>query len=409
MPTINYHRPALYRKQREFVDCPARYTIVEASTKTGKTVACLVWFLERCLAGKDGQNFWWIAPTYTVAGIAFGRLKRWLKVSGIPPYLYKTYEADQAIEFANGAKAWFKGADNPDMLYGEDVYGAVIDEATRCKPAAWHAVRSTLTATRGPIKIIGNVRGRKNWAYNLARRAQSGHAAMGYFKLTAWDAVEGGVLDRAEIEDAQSVLPADIFKELYLAEAADDGGNPFGMQAIQDCCTADLSRKHPVVFGVDLAKSVDFTVVVGLDSDGATCVLERWQSDWHATRMRVASIVGNRLALVDSTGVGDPIVEDLLRTCPRVEGFKFSSSSKQQIMEGLAASIQRREIQFPEGWLSQELDAFEYEYRQGGVRYSAPEGLHDDGVCALALANEKRRQTHARNIRFVGSRPVMVG
>ena len=33
-----------------------------------------------------------------------------------------------------------------------------------------------------------------------------------------------------------------------------------------------------------------------------------------------------------------------------------------------------------------ELEAFEYEYRQGGVRYSAPEGMHDDGVCALALA-----------------------
>jgi hypothetical protein len=33
------------------------------------------------------------------------------------------------------------------------------------------------------------------------------------------------------------------------------------------------------------------------------------------------------------------------------------------------------------------MDSFEYEYRPGGgVRYSAPAGLHDDGVVALALA-----------------------
>ena len=33
-----------------------------------------------------------------------------------------------------------------------------------------------------------------------------------------------------------------------------------------------------------------------------------------------------------------------------------------------------------------ELETFEYEYTRTGVRYTAPTGLHDDGVCALALA-----------------------
>ena len=30
-------------------------------------------------------------------------------------------------------------------------------------PEAWHALRSTLTATQGPVRIIGNVSGRRNW------------------------------------------------------------------------------------------------------------------------------------------------------------------------------------------------------------------------------------------------------
>jgi hypothetical protein len=40
----------------------------------------------------------------------------------------------------------------------------------------------------------------------------------------------------------------------------------------------------------------------------------------------------------------------------------------------------------PDGWLRAELEAFGYEHTRTGVRYEAPPGLHDDGVCALALA-----------------------
>lgn len=73
-----------------------------------------------------------------------------------------------------------------------------------------------------------------------------------------------------------------------------------------------------------------------------------------------------------------------------VEGFHFSSTSKQMLMEGLALSIHKVEIAFPDGWLPSELETFEYEYTKTGVRYTAPQGLHDDGVCALALANHLR-------------------
>ena len=56
-------------------------------------------------------------------------------------------------------------------------------------------------------------------------------------------------------------------------------------------------------------------------------------------------------------------------------------------MEGLAVAIQGKEIGFPDGVIVSELEAFEYEYTRNGVKYSAPAGMHDDTVCALALAN----------------------
>jgi hypothetical protein len=382
--------PPLYPKQRAAILCPARYTIIEATTKAGKTAGCLIWILtEAWNKGQDNRNWWWVAPVIPQAKIAFRRLKRMLRQFDPSKASWNANETELRIELRNGASIWFKGSDDPDGLYGEDVYGAVIDEATRCKEESWHAVRSTLTATGGPVKIIGNVRGRKNWAFRLAQRAKAGAPNMAHFKLTAYDAVEGGILTLEEIEDAKATLPEHVFKELYLAEPSDDGGNPFGLEAIAKCVRETLSTNPIVAYGIDLAKSVDWTVLCGLDADGAVVSLDRWQSDWGQTRRRIIEIVGDTPALVDSTGVGDPIVEDLCRACPNVEGFKFSATSKQQLMEGLAAGVQQSKVGIPAGWLVGEMESFEYEYRPGGVRYSAPEGLHDDGVCGLALAFRK--------------------
>jgi hypothetical protein len=89
---------------------------------------------------------------------------------------------------------------------------------------------------------------------------------------------------------------------------------------------------------------------------------------------------------VDSTGVGDPIVEQLQRLCQRVKGFKFTSQSKQQLIEGLVMSVQQTDVFFPEEPIGSEMENFEFEYTRTGVRYTAPVGLHDDCVMALALA-----------------------
>lgn len=75
-----------------------------------------------------------------------------------------------------------------------------------------------------------------------------------------------------------------------------------------------------------------------------------------------------------------------------VTGFKFTSPSKQMLMEGLASAIQQAAIAYPAGPIVSELEAFEFEYTRTGVRYTAPPGMHDDCVCALALARHAQLQ-----------------
>jgi hypothetical protein len=297
----------------------------------------------------------------------------------IPRELYQPNESELTLTLTNGTVIWFKGGDVPDSLYGEDVYAAVIDEATRVREDSWLAVRSTLTATKGPIRIIGNVKGRQNWAYRLARLAEAGNPRMHYAKITAYDAVAGGVLDREEIDDAEAAFSSrpEVFRELYMAEPSDDGGNPFGLAAIEVCIHA-MSPLDPVAWGWDLAKKKDWTVGIGLDQFGYVCRFERWQRSWEDTIDQIVMLTHDVTALVDSTGVGDPVLEALQR--------------RSQLMEGLAVAIQQTNIHFPDGVIKHELDSFQYEYSRTGVRYEAPQGLNDDCVNALALAQQKRSQ-----------------
>lgn len=237
---IAYKRPETirnYEKQVAFMDSPYRFSIVEATTKAGKTVGCIVWLFEQCLKGKDGDNYWWVAPTFTIAKIAFRRMKRYIS----PKSIYTANESELTIALITGGVMFFKGADNPDSLYGEDVRAAVLDEATRMKEDSWFAVFSTLTATNGLCKIIGNVKGTDNWVYPLAREAESGNKPnWAYYRITADDAVAAGIMSIDVVEEARRTLPNGVFLELYygipFANAADKFCYSFNEQRCVKAC-----------------------------------------------------------------------------------------------------------------------------------------------------------------------------
>jgi len=387
-----YERPYLYPKQAAAIFSPKRWSLCEASTKSGKTVASIARIVEWGLQGAPGQNYWWVAPISPQARIAFSRIKQYLT----PGTFVARETPEPSLTLISGPVLTFKSADNPDSLYGEDVYGVIIDEASRSKDTAWHAVRSTLTATRGPAVIIGNVKGRRNWFWEFCRRVEAGGEPNGhYMKITWRDAVAANVLDLEEIEDARRNLPENVFRELYEAEASDDGANPFGETHILACVSERLSDAPPVAFGIDLAKRQDWLVVIGLDASGRACVFQRWRDvPWRESIRRIHSIVGEDVpALVDSTGVGDPVLEELQVGHGNFRGYVFSTVSKQRLMEGLAVSIQGREISYPDGPIKNELLTFEYETSRTGVRYSAPMGYNDDCVCSLALARQQLTET----------------
>lgn len=245
--------------QTDAIFCPARYAVIEASTKAGKTAGCLAWLFEQAFRnGAPGRSYWWIAPVYPQAEIAYSRMKL-----AVDRSLYKSNDTEKRLELPNGAALWFKSGEKPDNLYGEDVYAAVIDEASRVREESWHAIRSTLTATQGPVRIIGNVKGRGNWFYHLARKAQRGAPDMHYAKITAYDAVAAGILNQKEIDDARSILPEQVFKELYEASPGDLSGLVYKSFSVENYAPdVDDDGASPLLIGMDF--NVDpMTAVIG--------------------------------------------------------------------------------------------------------------------------------------------------
>jgi len=238
-------RPNLTSYQKDFLYNDSRFTITEASTKVGKTFSHIWWLFEQAHASwnKENYNHWWVAPVYSQAKIAFNRMKA--KVSRIDGY--KINESNLIITTPIGTHIYFKSAEKPDNLFGEDVYSCVFDEAPRARVEAFYALRSTLTATKGKLKIIGNFGGASNWVHHLKEKALT-DPEYAYFKITAWDAVKEGILDREEVLQAQRDLPAKVFNQLYLAEVTDTEDQIYSYEVICNLFTNSFVQKTPKRF-----------------------------------------------------------------------------------------------------------------------------------------------------------------
>jgi hypothetical protein len=398
--TISYTRPPLYDYQLAILNSKARFTVTIAATKVGKTASHIVWLFEQALKCKANQSVWWVAPTFGQAKIAYNRMKVQISDRSI----YSCNETNLIITLVTGAKIEFKTGEIPDNLFGDDVYAFVFDEFTRAREEAWFALRSTITSTAGSGKFIGNAKGKKNWGYKLAMKAKGGQDKdYEYFKITAYDAAAAGMMTKdgrpfiEEIESAKRDLPEAVFNELYLAEASEDGSNPFGLKYIAACCNTSLSTQPSICYGIDLARKIDFVSIIGLDKLGSMSHYHNFTKvGWQQT-IDTIKYLPNKPMAMDSTGVGDVVLSQVEQVQKEVEGYVFTQASKQRLMEGLAVAIQSRKIIIADdgdvvngtGKVRHQLEQFEFVHTRTGVKYSAPDGEHDDDVCALALAWHK--------------------
>jgi terminase large subunit-like protein len=384
-PELEVHLPERHLAQAQIVAEAERFNVLQCGRRFGKTTLGVDLAVDKAL---ERLPVGWFAPTYKFLDEAWRDVLR-----AIRDVVATVDKQQKRIELYGGGVIEFWSLDHPDPGRSRKYARVIVDEAgiVRDLEEIWtQSIRPTLTDLKGDAWFLGTPKGR-NYFHTLYLRGQQGDPR---WKSWRFATVQNPYLDPAEIEEARTELPDLAFRQEYLGEAVEDGSNPFGIAFIH-ACILPLSTAKPRAYGVDLAKSVDHTVVLALDAERRTCSFNRFQLPWKETFEKVRDIIGKVPALVDSSGVGDPILERLTREGgENFQGFKFTSTVRQQLLEGLAASIQKQEIRFPDGPIVRELESFGYEYtRTGGVKYLAPEGVHDDCVMALALACEMHKRT----------------
>jgi hypothetical protein len=402
--------PKPHPKQHELINAfelikGIRFVVGACGTKFGKTYGCTIRLVKEAWENKNSLN-WWVAPTYDQAKMAYGLVKRLLpkdtfieKVADLKIILLEPDGAEHSV-------IQFRSADNESSLRGYAVNFCIIDEASRISFESFVSVMTTLTHTRGRAIIISTPKGR-GWFYDIYQRGEKLNAD-GTPRFSAdnpdpfpeWIAIRmptsaNPTVPRQSIEEARRNLPEDVFAQEYLAVFQLQSAGVF--KNIRGCIKGTLERPIPgrqYVMGVDLARLRDFSVIIVMDKLRKHVVyFEKfnqisWEVQYHRI-IRVARQYYSPSVSIDSTGIGDPIVETLRNAGVRVEPYKIgSSAAKQQLIEKLRVCIEQGRISYPKIFdILLELESYEYKMTEGNVvKYSAPPGKHDDCVIALALA-----------------------
>lgn len=378
----NFHP---HPKQREFLESPARFRIATCGRRWGKTLACakaMVDFAKK----HPGAVCWWVAPFYKQTKIGYRLVSRATRNS-----CERNLKSELRIELKNGSVIEFRSADRADSLRGEGVSFLVVDEAAMMRRDSWEEeLRATLSDKAGKAMLISTPKGR-NWFFELFARGQD--PAFPDYESFQFPTESNPYIPKKEVEEAKQTLPHDVYQQEYQAQFLEESAGVF--RGIRNCIQGKLESPQPggrYVCGWDVAKHSDYSVITVLDVERRHLVyFDRFnQVDWSVQLARLESVVEEYdcKVIMDSTGVGDALLEAVESRGIDVEGFKFTNTSKTQLVQNLSLMIERRELTFPDiPVLINELMIFQYEVSSSGnFKYSAPAGAHDDAVMSLGLA-----------------------
>ena len=382
--------------------------VVACGARWGKTVCAAMEGIAAAMQPNEHSVGWVVAPTYDLTDRVFREIQL-VVTTHLQHRIVQMRDSDRRLVLRNlaGGTSEIRGksADNPVSLLGEGLDWVIVDEASRLKPTIWESYLSQrLIDRKGWALLISTPKG-KGYFYDLFRRGQGRDPDFQSWNYPSWTSP---LLDREMIEEEQKRLPDRVFKQEYGAEFVEGSGAVF--HNVRDVATGDW--QEPVVgqryhSGLDLAKVEDFTVLCVLNRKREVQFVDRFHRlDWTLQVNRVLGTTNrfNRSkVLVDSTGVGEPIYESLRKAGVYADAYPFTQKSKDALINNLSLCFEQQLIRLPkpELWPDgiDELEAFEYSVTDlGNVRTSAPYGMHDDCVIALALAAWPLRPSKPRHI-----------
>lgn len=392
------------RGQAQILRDPAQNVTVVAGRRFGKSVEeAIASIFMACIEGGSIQYI--IAPNYDQVSIIFNEILTLLDGSILKPLVEEIKRSPYPlIRFANGSVVHGRSTTHANTLRGKKAHRLRIDEAGFIPDETISQVLEPMLADYdGGWNKVGTPFGKNHFydTFNLGRdemkrkRRPYEHSAYHFTSL------DNPHISRRYILRKRRLLGPDswIFRTEYLGEFLDALNAVFGWDEIlQNVRAINLVERglpyHRYAIGVDLARTLDYTVIAGLDITNRPYTLvwfERFnRKPWAYVieRIQAASrALNGARPLVDQTGVGDPVVEMLASI--GAKGIRFNNENKTDMITRLQRAVQGGEILYPNiPPLLQEMKFFEMEpMGSGKLRLQARAGYHDDTVIALALAH----------------------
>jgi phage FluMu gp28-like protein len=387
-----------------------KYRVISAGRRFGKSEMMAVLLLHLA-ATKPGSIQYVVSLTLDQAAIIFEVCVNLLEGSVLKGLVGDVKRTPfPVITLKNGSSIHARSVSNDGhYLRGKRAHRVVCDEAAFIKDKLIEqVVRPMLMDFDGELFLISTPRGR-NWFYDewLKGKCVEGdrnfNANYASFQFSSYD---NPFLKRSVIDENRKLMYDEQFRCEIMAEFIDDFGFVFKWSVLDKCseeydCSPVPVAGRSYVMGVDVAKDVDYTVIVVLDVTDGNEVRVAWverfnQKDYDYVNGRILEL--GRLfcplrIVVDASSAGSPVVDRLVNDLPQIEGFTFANTlqnpKKVLLLQNLRLGLEQRRLRLPlkETVLCEELHYFSYKITDSGIMtMSAPSGKHDDCVIALALA-----------------------
>ena len=205
--------------QQEVWDDPARFQIVAAGRRTGKSRLAAWKLIVKALTKRC--TVFYVAPTQGQA-----RDIMWETLLELAhPVVATSHINNLQIKLINGSTISLKGGDRPETMRGVSLFYLVLDEYADIRPDVWQQIlRPALADQKGDALFIGTPMGRNHF-YDLYKYGEISEDPD--YKSWHFTSYNNPLLDPEEIDAAKRQMSSYAFRQEFMASFEAMGSEMF--------------------------------------------------------------------------------------------------------------------------------------------------------------------------------------
>ncbi len=207
----------LHKGQADVAKSDARYKVVCAGRRWGKSVLARMWLLK--LAAEERGTYWIVSPTYAMA-----KDIHWKQglIEELPKQIIeKTNKAELEVTLTNGSRIALKSAEHPDRLRGVKLNGLVIDEIASVRNWDWlweEVLGPTLTDYAAPAMFISTPKGFNHFHELFLKGKENSKSYNDNYQSFRFTSYDNPHIPTDELDDKREEIDEDTFMQEYMAE-----------------------------------------------------------------------------------------------------------------------------------------------------------------------------------------------